>query len=299
MLSENKIKILVVDDEEMIRTIIKKFLLQFTDDIICATNGKEALELYKKEKPMFVISDIVMPVMDGITFLEKVRQYDHAAKVILLTGFGTEKIIIKALRAGAINFLKKPIRIEEFITIVQKVIAINHDEKQKKINTASVFEESKKLIIHNRIDDISGAINQLLLCATNVCQEMAITGLRTGLYEIIMNAIEHGNLNITFEEKSKALEQNSYISLLEQRINDSSYKNRKVTIDYKMYNNKLEYKIKDEGNGFDWEKITFEDDFESLSRPHGRGIIMTRFYFDEVNFNKSGSEVVLVKYGDK
>ena len=73
---------------------------------------------------------------------------------------------------------------------------------------------------------------------------------------------------------------------------------REVTIDYSMNQERLQFVIRDQGKGFDWRSITFQDDLESLSRPHGRGIVMTRFYFDDVIFNEIGNEVILKKYNE-
>lgn len=299
MIKDEQVTILIVDDEEMIRLLIKRTLSRFFNyNIVCASNGQEALELYKQTTPLCVFSDIIMPVMDGITLLEKLKETDPGANVVLLTGYGTEEMVIRALRAGALNYLKKPVKVEELILITKKIVTLYHEEQQNKITVVPVREERKLLSIDNNIFEISAVINQLLQCATNICKPGSLTGMKTGLYEIIINAIEHGNLDISFEEKSKALEQDNYNDLLEERFNNPDYQNRRVTIEYEMDEDKLSFTIRDEGSGFDWESVTFEDDMESLSRPHGRGILMTRFYFDEVKFNDTGNEVTLVKYAD-
>ncbi|MFZ5517550.1 MAG: response regulator [Candidatus Zhuqueibacterota bacterium] len=300
ILKEEHVTILVVDDEEMIRLLIQRTLAKFsTYKIVCAGNGKEALELYRQFKPICVFSDIIMPVMDGLTFLEKLKELDPGANVVLLSGYGTEEMIIRALRAGALNYLKKPVNIEELILITKKIVTLYHEEQQKKITVVPVKQERKLLSVDNNIYEISGVINQLLQCASNICKPASLTGLKTGLYEMIINAIEHGNLDITFEEKSHALDQDAYNDLLEARFNNPDYQKRKVIIDYEMDDEKLRFTIRDQGKGFDWESVTYEDDMETLSRPHGRGILMTRFYFDEVKFNESGNEVTLIKYADQ
>lgn len=299
MQKDEQVTILVVDDEEMIRLLIKRTLSKFFNyNIVCASNGKQALELYEQLKPLCVFSDIIMPVMDGLTLLEKLKDIDPGANVVLLTGYGTEDMVIRALRAGALNYLKKPVKVEELILITKKLVSLHHEEQQNKITVVPVREERKLLAIDNNIYDVSGVINQLLQCATNICKPTSLTGMKTGLYEIIINAIEHGNLDITFEEKSQALEQDKYNDLLQERYNSPEFKDRKVTIEYVMDEEKLCFTIRDEGSGFDWESVTYEDDMESLSRPHGRGILMTRFYFDEVKFNEKGNEVTLIKYAD-
>jgi len=300
LLKDEHVTILVVDDEEMIRLLIQRTLAKFSNyKSVCAGNGKEVVEFYRQFKPICVFSNIIMPVMDGLTFLEKLKELDPGANVVLLSGYGTEEMIIRALRAGALNYLKKPVNIEELILITKKIVTLYHEEQQKKITVVPVKQERKLLFIDNNIYEISGVINQLLQCASNICKPASLTGLKTGLYEMIINAIEHGNLDITFEEKSYALEKDAYNELLAERFHDPLYQNRKVSIDYEMDDEKLRFTIRDEGKGFDWESVTYEDDMETLNRPHGRGILMTRFYFDEVKFNDSGNEVTLIKYADQ
>lgn len=122
---------------------------------------------------------------------------------------------------------------------------------------------------------------------------------RIALREILVNAIEHGNLNITFEEKSTALMNDSYFNLLNSRRNDPRYREKKVSIEYVLEPGRVVYCIRDQGNGFDHSRIP-EADAQSPSadmpRLHGRGISIARQVFDLVRYNKAGNEVLLVKY---
>ncbi len=121
--------------------------------------------------------------------------------------------------------------------------------------------------------------------------------LRIALREILINAIEHGNLDITFEEKSEAMICDNYFEFIAARRSDPRYKNRKVTIEYMIDSVKAVYRITDEGRGFDHKgyinkksKVVDEDMIS-----HGRGIKMTMKIFDLVKYNQAGNEVMLVK----
>ncbi|MCP4133955.1 MAG: PAS domain-containing protein [bacterium] len=122
--------------------------------------------------------------------------------------------------------------------------------------------------------------------------------LRVGLREIIINAIEHGNLNITFNDKSRALMNNNYFDFIASRRSDPRYGDKQVKIEYSIDSEKVIYTISDEGKGFDHEtvlnaKISLKND-EVLA--HGRGIMMTKDIFDKIEYNDIGNEVLLVKY---
>ena len=84
-----------------------------------------------------------------------------------------------------------------------------------------------------------------------------------------------------------------YFDELERRCNTEPYKNRKVTISYTLDNNELKFVIKDDGSGFDWKNLPSPESI--LSECHGRGITITRHYFDEISFNEIGNEVTLIK----
>ncbi|MGB9730864.1 MULTISPECIES: ATP-binding protein [Calditerrivibrio] len=119
--------------------------------------------------------------------------------------------------------------------------------------------------------------------------------IRIGLSEMITNAIEHGNLEITGEEKFFATENDSYYDLLNQKLQDSKFKNRKVNIFVAISQKLLKITIKDKGKGFDTSKIKKEHTEEDLYKLHGRGILIASMYFDEINYNKKGNVVELIK----
>ncbi|HPX92307.1 MAG TPA: ATP-binding protein, partial [Spirochaetota bacterium] len=119
--------------------------------------------------------------------------------------------------------------------------------------------------------------------------------IRIGLREIIINSIEHGNLNITFEEKSEAIMNDRYFSFLNQRQNHPEYKDRRVRIEYLISPTKAVYKITDQGKGFNHKKY-MNNELLKDNLAHGRGIAMVRNIFDEVRYNFRGNQVLLVKY---
>ncbi|MBI4711602.1 MAG: response regulator, partial [Candidatus Omnitrophica bacterium] len=89
-------RILLVEDEVNSRKGLTQFLQGLDYDVMIATNGKEALEVFTKENPDLVISDIRMPEMDGITLLESIKAQAPLAKVILLTAYGSVEDAVKA-----------------------------------------------------------------------------------------------------------------------------------------------------------------------------------------------------------
>ena len=136
--------ILLVEDEVNARKGLTQFLQGLDYDVMTAANGKEALELFKKEKPDLVISDIRMPEMDGVTLLESIKNEAPQAKVILLTAYGSVEDAVKAMKKGAFYYLTKPINLEELEFLVKKAFSSHQLEEENK--------ELKQELLRERYD---------------------------------------------------------------------------------------------------------------------------------------------------
>ena len=129
-----------------------------------------------------------------------------------------------------------------------------------------------------------------------------IMELRIALREMIINAIEHGNLAITFDEKTRGLMEGDYNTFVIKRQNDPRYRDKRVFIEYELTQEKVSYRIRDEGEGFDHRKMRDKQTAVDLNEsmiPHGRGIVMTEQFFDLVEYNEKGNEVYLERYFDR
>ena len=125
-----------------------------------------------------------------------------------------------------------------------------------------------------------------------------VTFLRIALREMVINAIEHGNLGVTFEEKCNAMETDTYFSFINERQLDPTKKNKKVNVEYSLDERRVAYIITDEGDGFDHRGVsaTSADRANEDLLSHGRGIAMATSVFDRVIYNESGNQVMLIKY---
>ena len=107
--SEQTDKILLVDDEQDIREVLKISLVSSGYTVFTAENGKQAFDIFKKEKPLIVLTDIKMPGMSGIDLLRKIKNSNPDTEVIIITGHGDTDLAIKSLKHEAIDFITKPI----------------------------------------------------------------------------------------------------------------------------------------------------------------------------------------------
>ena len=109
------IKALVVDDEKPILDILAEVLKRLGLDVTCASNGEEAFELYRQEKPDIVITDIYMPKMNGLILLSKIKKNDFKIPVVLITGYAHYRQLIKNSRVKPDGFLEKPFDLSQIV----------------------------------------------------------------------------------------------------------------------------------------------------------------------------------------
>jgi PAS domain-containing protein len=165
-------------------------------------------------------------------------------------------------------------------------VLLDHLENEKKI-----YKIDNYLIL---VEEVS---QKLISKLGKYMAPSEINLISVTLREIIINAIEHGNLNITFEEKSIGQKAQKFFELIDKRRQNPFFRDKKVTIEYSFNSQRVMYRITDEGDGFDHENFrkkkheNLSDDLE-----HGRGILMTETVFDVMKYNKKGNQVTLIKY---
>lgn len=117
-------KILIVDDEQTLRDYLSIVISELGHQPFCAENGKIGFEMVKNEKPILVISDMVMPVMGGREFIENIRKLPQGEKlpIIIISGFAKIGEVSSLLEMGATYFLKKPVELADIQEYIKKAL---------------------------------------------------------------------------------------------------------------------------------------------------------------------------------
>jgi len=126
------VKVLVVDDDVVIRDLLSEILSRWGWEVVCVDNGRKGLDKYQEEDFTLLISDVRMPVMDGLTMLENIRVKDKRIPIIIITAYPSVDSAVESLDKGADYYLVKPINMNDLKAKVNKCL-----EKitiQKKIN---------------------------------------------------------------------------------------------------------------------------------------------------------------------
>lgn len=123
--TEEKRKILIVDDQYGIRILLTEILQTEGYETCEAANGVQALSMLEKEKPGLVLLDMKIPGMDGLEILKRIRKQKVDAKVMIMTAYGELDMIEEAMDHGAITHFSKPFDIDELLTSIKKEIPLS------------------------------------------------------------------------------------------------------------------------------------------------------------------------------
>ena len=119
---KKKTKVLVVDDEAIIRESLRDWLSDVGHQVLIAENGHQALEIIEKEKPSIAIVDLVMPGMDGIELLKRAKEISPSIEVIIITAYGSIPTAITAMKEGAYDYIEKPFCPEKAELLIERLV---------------------------------------------------------------------------------------------------------------------------------------------------------------------------------
>jgi len=171
-----KPKILVVDDEQLIRWSLEKNLQKQGYEVITAGSGEDAVKLAREESPDLMLLDIQLPGMNGIEVLETVKEFEEDIIVIMVTALGVLETAVKAMRLGAFDYINKPFNLDELSIIVKK--ALETRELRREVAHLR-SEQTNKYGIDNIIGD-SKHMEEVKAMITKIAQSDASTVLIQG-----------------------------------------------------------------------------------------------------------------------
>ena len=284
-------KILLVDDSATDRRLIEGLLkkcLHF--DVETAEDGLVALEKIKVNAPDLIVTDMQMPNMDGMQLVERIRRLYPLIPVILITASGSEELASRALQRGAAGYVPKSRCNELLQETINHVIELTRAESsfEKIIECATRTEF--EFVFANDFALIAPLIElaQRMTIGLGICDEPGAVQAGVALEHAILNAIYHGNLEIGGPL-------NGDRSLMDQRLAQSPYKDRRVFVEIRVTRDEAQFKVRDEGLGFKHQELTATGRKIALSGEGGRGLFLMWAFMDSVSYNPVGNAVLMVK----
>jgi CheY-like chemotaxis protein len=294
------IKILVVDDNEMDRVLVTH-LLSDLYEYVYASDGAQGLEVCEAEQPDLVVTDLIMPNMDGMQMLSELQVRHPEVPVIIMTSEGSEITAAEAIDRGAASYVPKRYLSERLSQTVNQIVELMRADRdyirllQRLTHSRYVFElENDFSLIEPLVEFV-----QQIAFAEGICNQGSRHRLGVALDEALFNAMYHGNLQLPLEHIQlvrNAVRQDGSNSIVEERCKDPTYSERAVLVYVTCDVKQIKIVIEDQGNGFDHARFT-KVNRQYVDSNHHRGILLMESIMDEVTYNEAGNRVTLVKSG--
>ncbi len=284
-------RILVVDDEPLNLEIISDYLDDTGYQLITANDGTQAWSILEKsqENIDLVLLDRMMPGVDGLQVLSMMKEHPvlKHIPVILQTALIKKQDVIEGIQAGAFYYLTKPFEQELLLSVIKTALDEHgtyvalRNELKKSACTLSLMESG---IFHFRTLE---EVQDLALFISKACPkpEQALSGLS----ELMINAVEHGNLKIGYNEKSELIDSGRWQEEIEHRLSVADNLDKIATLDFQHRDDHISITITDMGSGFDWQDY-LEISIDRIPDNHGRGIAMAKVLsFDTIEYQGNGN----------
>ncbi|MBX9657093.1 MAG: response regulator [Nitrospiraceae bacterium] len=295
-MADSLITVLLVDDNAANLEILQDDLADSGYALVSAWDGVEALEKLTLEPHRYhaVLLDLMMPRMTGMEVLQHMKAHPVLmhVPVIIQTAAASPAEVTEGLAAGAHYYLTKPFEKGDLLAILTTAIRDRSAYlavQEELENTAGTLQ-----LLHNgtfRFQTLGEARQLATLLAHAYPDPSRVV---TGLLELLLNAVEHGNLGITYDEKSRLLDRGQLDEEIARRLQDPAYADRCAVATFIRHGHDLHLSVIDDGAGFDWRPFLHLDPQRAFDT-HGRGIATAKMVsFDSLEYHGAGNHVETV-----
>lgn len=289
----NKPLLLVVEDEPISQEILVDTLQQNGYATIAAETGAQAWEEIGRNHGRLdaILLDRLLPDMDSLSLLQRLKSDASLihVPVIMQTSLSSDADIADGMRAGAYYYLPKPFAPETLLAIVRAAVKDWHDylDLQHSLRrTRSILNHMGRAEFWFRTQDEARNLGTQLAHIAPDPERVVL-----GLTELMLNAVEHGNLGITYSEKSALIAGDALATEVDLRLEMPKYRDRRAQLLFERRADELVFTIRDQGGGFDWTPYVEMSPVRAFDT-HGRGIAMSRLIsFDRLEYRGCGNAV--------
>lgn len=285
--------VLVVDDCAVDRRMVGGLLQQGTNwRISYARDGQDALTQIETARPDLVVTDLQMPVMDGLELVRQIRENHAGVPVMLITSEGSEEIAMQALAAGATSYSPKRLLGADLLRTARSLLEHSGESKRRERMRQCVVESQ----FHFSLENDTSLIQPLV---EHFQGQMIGWGeserLRIGVAvdEAVVNAMYHGNLEISSEVREQ--DDKLFYEMVRERSQVTPFAERRVEVRIRVTLDEVHIVIRDQGPGYNPDSVPDPTHPENLDKVSGRGLLLIRTFMDEVTFNDVGNEIRMLK----
>ncbi|MGV7229003.1 MAG: response regulator [Nitrospirales bacterium] len=295
-MSKEQPRILIVDDDDLNLDVLIECLKDEPYELVQAHDGVQALDLLCHDRKGFdaLVLDRMMPGMNGLEVMSELKAHENFKwiPVVMQTSAASPSEICEGMEAGVFFYLTKPFDQKVLIRMVSAAVeeglkwqslALN---LRVQVKTIGCLQQGRF-----RVQTIEEAYDLALLVA-QACPNSEKVAF--GLNELIVNGVEHGNLQIGYEEKTKLQENDQWEEEIVRRQISPEHAQKFVEVTFERHPDRIQLTVTDQGLGFDWSDYQ-EIKPERLLESHGRGIAMAKaLSFDHLEYVGSGNRVFCV-----
>lgn len=299
--------VLVVDDSAIDRRLVGGLLSKASDwKIEYAADGAEALERTKGSLPDLIVTDLHMPRMDGLELVRAMRVHHPEVPVILMTAYGSEAFAVEALQQGAASYVPKSQLADKLNDTVREILARARASRSYEALLSRLNRSEFTFFVElgndaSLIDPLVDLVQQTVARA-RLCDSSGQLRIGVALREALLNALLHGNLEISLEYMDEAREQlvrQRELSIPIDRSGQEVFLDRRIFVNVRISTEEARFVIRDEGPGFDVSSVPSSWEPGGLEKKGSRSLSLMRAFMDEVVYNESGNEVTLIKRREK
>ena len=260
-----------------------------------AADGADAISTLERSPVDLVLTDLVMPNMDGFALVTAVRSRFPGVPVILMTSHGSEEIAVRALREGAASYVPKRLLAQRLRATVGQVLAAS-DRKRRHWRLVGCMTRHRCVFVLPNDPALLVPLVvylQEIAAQIGVCAVADCTRIGVAIQEALVNALHHGNLEVNSDLRNGHDE--LYYDLIVRRCHEPPYANRRIFVEADLTRDCAVFVVRDEGAGFDRTSVPDPLDPAGLERASGRGLLLMRTFMDEVLFNDAGNAVTMTK----
>jgi len=192
-------RLLIVDDEVAIRKALERFLTGLKYEVLTAKDGEEALRIIEKESVDLALVDLVMPKVDGVEFIRRLKREQPGAVAIVLTGFGTITSAVEAMKAGAYHYLTKPFELDDIAALISTALEHRQLKEENRLLKHQLRERYRFENIVGHSDEMA-AVFDLIEKVAETDSTVLITGESGTGKELVARAIHYNS-----QRRDKAL----------------------------------------------------------------------------------------------
>jgi CheY-like chemotaxis protein/anti-sigma regulatory factor (Ser/Thr protein kinase) len=288
--------VLIVDDSAMDRHLAGAIVQKMGNwQSSFASNGVEALQVLERQRPDVVLTDMLMPEMDGLQLVTAIRSKYPLIPVILMTAHGSEDIAIQALQKGAASYVPKKSLARDLAETLDQVLSASKSRLQEARLLGHLDVHETRFTLPNDTSLIPALVAHVEedITRLKLCDPSGLVLLGVALHEALTNAILHGNLELV--SSMREVDEKQYYRLGVERRAQEPYMHRRVHMTTRFTPKDLTFQIRDEGNGFDPATLPDPTDPANLGKVSGRGLLLIQTFMDRVNHNATGNEITMIK----